>query len=163
MSQSPVILLAEDLEDDILLITEAFEQAFVPHQLAVVRNGEEAIEYLTGSGKCTDRQKFPFPALLLLDLRMPRMDGFEVLLWLRQQPALRGLRVVVLTSSNRITDVNRAYQLGAHSFLVKPSDFENTLQLIKDLTQYWLVASETPSSPAAGALSAPTAASQGKY
>ena len=94
---------------------------------------------------------------------MPRMDGFEVLFWLRQQPALRGLRVVVLTSSNRIADVNRAYRLGAHSFLVKPSDFENTLQLIKDLTTYLLVAPQTIHPHGAEPLSAPIAASQGTY
>jgi CheY-like chemotaxis protein len=90
------------------------------------------------------------------------MDGFEVLLWLRQQPALQGLRVLVLTSSNRITDVNRAYRLGAHSFLVKPVDFENTLQLIKDLTKYWLVASQTLQNGDAEPLSSAKLAANGK-
>ena len=144
MSQRPVILLAEDLEEDIIVITKAFQQVFVPHKLLVVHTGEEVTHYLLGHGKYADRHQYPFPSLLLLDLKMPGMDGFEVLQWLRHMPALNHLRVVVLTASDHIHDVNRAYQLGANSFLVKPSDFENTLQLAKTLTQYWLVASKFP-------------------
>src|ERR1700693_3046622 len=114
-SGQPVILLAEDLEADILIITRAFKDVYVPHRLLVVRSGEETIEYLLGHGQYGDRQQFPFPALLLLDLKMPRMDGFEVLRWLRAVPALNHLRVIVLTASDHIHDVNQAYKLGASS------------------------------------------------
>ena len=141
---SPVILLAEDLEEDIIIIERAFKQVYVPHRLMVVHNGEDVVRYLMGQDKYADRKTYPFPMLLLLDLKMPGTDGFEILKWLRDIPSFGSLRVVVLTSSDHIHDVNRAYKLGANSFLVKPSDFENTLQLAKTLTQHWLVDSRTP-------------------
>jgi CheY-like chemotaxis protein len=143
-SGKPVILLAEDLEPDILIISRAFKDVYVPHQLVVVRSGEETIEYLLGHGQYADREQFPFPALLLLDVKMPRMDGFEVLKWLGAVPALHHLRVIVLTASDHIQDATEAYKLGASSFLVKPADFENTLQLARSLTKYWLVQSKLP-------------------
>jgi len=145
MSDDPVILLAEDLEEDVIIITRAFKEVFVPHKLLVVHSGEEVTRYLLGQGKYADRARFPFPSLLLLDLKMPGIDGFEVLQWLRSMPALNSLRVVVLTASDHIYDVNKAYALGANSFLVKPSDFQNTLQLAKTLTQHWLIDSKAPS------------------
>lgn len=145
MPNDPVILLAEDLEEDVIIITRAFKEVFVPHKLFVVHSCEEVTRYLLGQGKYADRARFPFPSLLLLDLKMPGMEGFEVLQWLRSMPALNHLRVVVLTASDHIYDVNKAYALGANSFLVKPSDFENTLQLAKTLTQHWLVDSKAPS------------------
>ena len=145
MTEIPVILLAEDLEEDIIIIQRAFKEVFVPHKLMVVHSGEKAARYLMGDGEYADREMYPFPSLLLLDLKMPGMDGFELLRWVRKMPALSHLRIVVLTSSDHIYDVNKAYQLGANSFLVKPSDFENTLQLAKTLTQHWLVDSRTPS------------------
>src|SRR5205807_1478000 len=104
MSES-LILLAEDREDDIVLIQSALKAASVPYPIHVVRDGEEAIAYLNGDGAYSDRNKYPLPILMLLDLKMPRKDGFEVLEWIRQQVDLRTLRVVVLTSSERIKDV----------------------------------------------------------
>jgi len=139
-----VILLAEDREDDILLIRRAFEKAAIKNPLFVVRNGDEAISYLSGVGKYGLRDEFPLPDLLLLDLKMPGADGFEVLRWLRLQPGLRSLRVVVLTASNEIRDVQKAYQLGANSFMVKPTDFQDTTQMAKTLTDYWLRLSWAP-------------------
>jgi len=144
MAEEPVILLAEDREDDILLIRRAFKKAFLSNPLFVVRDGEEAIDYLRGEAKYSNRKEFPLPDLLLLDLKMPRVDGFGVLKWLRQQPGLSSLRVVVLTSSDSISDVNRAYELGANSFMVKPLDFENFLELSRVMTSYWLQLSKTP-------------------
>src|SRR5438105_2858307 len=120
MSEYAVILVAEDREDDIILIRRAFARARVVNPIHVVRDGEEALAYLKGEGKYGNRREYPLPELLLLDLKMPRMDGFEVLRWVRSQPDLRLLRVVVLTSSEDVRDVNLAYQLGANSFLVKP-------------------------------------------
>src|SRR5689334_18954931 len=111
------ILLAEDNEDDVFLIRRAFEKAHILNPLQHVRNGREAIAYLSGEGPYENRAEFPVPELLLLDLKIPEMDGFEVLRWVRQQPALGALRVVVLTCSADVHDVNFAFQLGANSFM----------------------------------------------
>jgi len=110
-----LILLVEDQEEDILLIRRAFKKANFINTLQVVRDGEEAIAYLNGSGKYRNRDEYPLPALVLLDLKLPRLDGLEVLKWIRGQPGLSTLRVVVLTASQRIQDVNAAYQMGANS------------------------------------------------
>ena len=144
MLDQAVILLAEDREDDILLIRRAFKMAFLDNPLQVVRDGEECIAYLSGTGKFSNRAEYPLPDLLLLDLKMPRMDGFEVLSWVRQHPTLSSLRTIVVTSSECIRDVNRAYQLGANSFLVKPSDFLNYIEMSKFLAGFWLRLSKTP-------------------
>ena len=144
MPDQGVILLAEDREDDILLIRRAFRKAFITNPLQVVRDGEEAIAYLSGEGKYSNRSEYPLPDLMLLDLKMPRMDGFEVLEWIRRQPGLSSLRVVVLTASDHMHDVNSAYKLGANSFLVKPMDFEDVVHLGKFLTTYWLRMSKAP-------------------
>jgi CheY-like chemotaxis protein len=149
MNVAATILLAEDREDDIVLIQRAFEKGGIRNPLIVVRDGEEAINYLTGVVPFSDRERFPIPALLLLDLKMPRMDGFEVLGWLKTQPGLAALRVVVLTSSEDIGDVTKAYQLGANSFLVKPLDFHNTVAMVETITDYWLgIKIASPGSPA---------------
>ena len=147
MAVQSVILLAEDREDDVLLVRKAFKSAEMNCELVVVRDGEEAMSYLAGEGKFHDRAEFPFPDLLLLDLKMPRVDGFEVLRWIRQHPRIRNLRVVVLTSSHQIRDVNEAYRLGANSFLVKPLDFENFVETSKALRKYWLVLDNAPELP----------------
>ena len=144
MPERKVILLAEDLEDDILLIQRAFVAAKIATPLHIVRDGEEAVEYLEGIGKYSNRAEYPLPDLLLLDLKMPKMDGMEVLRWLRNQPELKALRVVVLTSSEDIYDVNRAYELGANSFLVKPLEFINYPALVRTLNTFWLKESQTP-------------------
>jgi CheY-like chemotaxis protein len=144
MPDQAFILLAEDNENDIVLIQESFKRGNLSNPLHVVRDGEEAIAYLMGEGKYSNRSEYPLPDLLLLDLKMPRMDGFEVLRWIRRQPELKALRVVVLTSSDHIRDMNQAYQLGANSFLVKPMDFDNFAETIKALKDYWLCLSKAP-------------------
>jgi len=144
MSDHSLILLAEDRDDDILLIRRAFVKGNVLNPLHVVRDGEEAIAYLMGEGKYANRAEFPLPDLLLLDIKMPKVDGFEVLQWIRQQPDLKALRVVVLTSSEEIRDVNLAYQLGANSFLVKPIDFERFIEMSQAIKGYWLWLSRAP-------------------
>src|SRR5665213_1047384 len=128
MAEHAVILLAEDEEDHVLLIRRAFEQAKIPNPLHVVWNGQEAIAYLKGEGKYANREEYPLPALFLLDLKMPRVNGFEVLQWLRSQPGLAPLRVLVLTSSDAIRDVDEAGRLGAKSFLVETIDFQDFAQ-----------------------------------
>ncbi|HXS67214.1 MAG TPA: response regulator [Candidatus Polarisedimenticolia bacterium] len=144
MAEHAVILLAEDEEDYVLLIQRAFEQAKIPNPLHVVWNGQEAISYLKGDGKYSNREEYPLPDLFLLDLKMPRVNGFEVLKWVRSQPGLAPLRVLVLTSSDQIRDVNEAYKLGANSFLVKPMDFQDFTQLSRLIQEFWLKASKAP-------------------
>ena len=144
MPDQALILLVEDREDDIFLLRRSFEKAGVANPIQVVRNGEEAISYLTGTGMYSDRAEFPLPELILLDLKMPRLDGFEVLKWLRSQPELSRLRVVVLSCSDDIQDVNRAYKLGANSFLVKPEDLNQFVELSSFINDYWFVLSKSP-------------------
>ena len=144
MSDRAVILLVEDSEDDVLLIRRAFLKGMIINPLHAVRNGEAAIGYLEGLGPYANRAEYPLPALVLLDLKLPGMDGFEVLTWIRRHPTLSTLRVVVLTSSGQAQDVNRAYKLGANSFLVKPVEFERFVEMSKALKGYWLWFSETP-------------------
>ena len=139
-----VILLAEDNEDHVLLTRRAFKLAGLINPLVVVQDGEEAIAYLKGEGRFSNRTEYPLPTLMLLDLKMPRKNGFEVLEWLRTQPTLSALRVVVLTTSDQIHDVNRAYQLGANSFLTKPVDFRDFVQLSSAVKGYWLWISRAP-------------------
>src|SRR4030095_16546255 len=117
---------------------------FVPHRLHAVKSGDEAIAYLKGTGIYADRVKYPLPHLVLLDIKMPGTDGLQVLRWIRQEPGLSLLRVVVLTGSDQIRDVNQAYKLGANSFMVKPSDFENFIEMGKTLQSYWLSQSKAP-------------------
>src|SRR5262249_28304466 len=122
MPERDVILIADDSEKDLATIRTAFAKALVPNPILTVNSGDDAIAYLNGEAPYANRSDFPLPKLLLLDLKMPGTDGFEVLRWLRQQPGLGSLRVLVLAGSDEITDINRAYRLGANSFLVKPLD-----------------------------------------
>ena len=125
MGDQAVILLVEDREDDILLVRRAFERGGISNPFHVVRDGEEAVQYLAGEGKYSNRAEYPLPDLILADLKLPGVDGFDLVRWIRRQPGFGSIPVVVLTSSDAIRDVNRACSLGANSFLVKPLDFEN--------------------------------------
>ncbi|HWV99939.1 MAG TPA: response regulator [Candidatus Acidoferrum sp.] len=127
------ILLVENNQDDILLILRAFQRAGVTRRIQVVTSGMDAVDYLQGKPPYGDREKYPLPAMVLLDIKMPGMDGFEVLAWMRQQWEFFQLSVVMLTNSDHIRDVNEAYHLGANSFLVKPLDFENAGELARSL------------------------------
>jgi CheY-like chemotaxis protein len=144
MPDEAVILLVEDRPDDILLVTRAFERGGINNPFQVVRDGEEAIHYLAGEGRYSNRAEYPLPDLILLDLKMPKVDGFEVLMWIRRQPGFGSIPVVVLTGSDAIRDVNRAYTLGANSFLVKPLEFDNFIETGKMLKRYWLKTSKRP-------------------
>ncbi|OLE97298.1 MAG: hypothetical protein AUG75_09945 [Cyanobacteria bacterium 13_1_20CM_4_61_6] len=145
LPENAVILLVEDRADDIKVIQRALLKAAIYNPLIVVHDGEEALAYLDGNGKFSDRKLFPLPDLILLDLKMPRLDGFEVLAEMRKRPALKAIRVIVLTSSEDIYDVNRAYELGASSFLVKPHEFENYTNLVQTLQRFWLRQNAMPS------------------
>ena len=141
------ILLVEDDPNDVFLLERAFEKAGLRDLLKVVTDGGQAIDYLSGRGAYEDREQFPLPFLLLLDLKMPGTDGFEVLQWVRAQPELARLLIVVLTSSNVQSDVDRAYELGANSYLVKPVGFDEMVNLIKRFEIYWTEINRTPSAP----------------
>ncbi len=138
------MLLVEDREDDVLLVRRAFAKANIINPLHVVHDGLEALAYLKGEGPYANRVEFPLPELILLDLKMPGMDGYEVLRWIRKHPTLSALRVVVLASSEEIRDVNLAYKLGANSFLVKPVELERFVEMLVALNGYWLWMSKTP-------------------
>ncbi len=138
MSNQAELLLVDDNDDDVQLVGRAFTQARILNPLRVVRSGEEALEYLGGTGRYAERAGHALPAIVLLDLKMPGMSGFDVLRWIRGQPSINRLRVVVLTSSQDIRDVNAAYRLGANSFLVKPIDFERLVEISQALNGYWL-------------------------
>jgi len=139
-----VILLAEDDPNDVLLIQRAFQRNHVANSVQVVRDGDEAVAYLSGQAPFADRERHPLPVLMLMDLKMPRISGLEVLEWVRQQPGLKRLPIIVLTSSSQSPDINRAYELGANSYLVKPSGFDSLLDLVKNLDMYWLILNEKP-------------------
>jgi CheY-like chemotaxis protein len=142
--EQPVILIAEDSEGDLLMLRRAFQQAGLLIPLQAVGDGEEAIAYLKGEGRFANRAEHPLPDLLLLDLKMPRKTGFDVLEWLQGQPTLAQLRVVVLTSSDEIRDVNRAYRLGAASFLTKPVNFIEFKDTIQAMYTYWMSMNRVP-------------------
>lgn len=138
------VLLVEDDPNDVILINRAFNKAKPVNPLQVVGDGEQAIDYLAGQGSFSDRDLHPLPALILMDIKLPRKSGLEVLEWLQQQPGLRRLPVVILTSSRETADINRAYDCGANSYLLKPVSFSDLLEIVKNLNLYWLFLNENP-------------------
>jgi CheY-like chemotaxis protein len=138
------ILLVEDESNDIVLVQRAFARANILNPLEIVRDGDEAVDYLGGTGSYGDRQQHPFPSIVLLDLKLPRRPGLDVLRWTRDRPGLKRMPIIILTSSRQNTEIDRAYELGANSFLVKPVTFEDLLNLIKVLKAYWLTLNEYP-------------------
>ena len=144
MDRRGAVMLVEDDPNDVALTELAFERARFGNPLQVVSDGEQAIAYLDAKAPYTDRGRFPIPILVLLDLKLPRRSGFEVLAWIRSTPILRRLPVVVLTSSAQSPDIDRAYDAGANSYLVKPVAFENLLGLVQTLGLYWITTNEGP-------------------
>ncbi|HJX29943.1 MAG TPA: response regulator [Thermoanaerobaculia bacterium] len=142
--ESRSILLVEDDPNDVLLIRRAFRKIGSETPLNVVEDGERAVAWLDGQGNLADRDRYPQPDLLLLDLKLPRLSGFEVLQWLRGKDGLRRLPVIVLTGSRETSDVNRALDLGANSYLAKPVGFEALLDIVRMLDLYWLTYNERP-------------------
>ena len=144
MINHQTILLVDDSENDLTLMQIAFLKAGLNSPLQMVHDGEEAIAYLKGEGPYTDRNKFPLPAVILLDLNMPMKNGFDVLDWLRsQQPAFKRISTIILTASMRPEDVERAFDLGANSYLVKPSTLEDLIAMIRCLSD-WLQINHFP-------------------
>lgn len=145
MRGTNTILLVEDNPVDILLMQRAFRSdTFANTSLQIVRDGDAAVLYLNGDGEYSDRARYPLPTIILLDLKLPRRSGHEVLGWLKQQPALKRLPVVVLTNSRQTLDVDRAYDLGVNSYLVKPVGFASLLEMIDTFNKYWLNYNDFP-------------------
>lgn len=138
MNKLEHILLAKDNEDYALLFQRALKTARIQANLLIVRDGKEAVDYLAGAEPYADRTKHPFPKLVLLDLKMPRMDGFEVLSAVRQRLGFTRLPVIVLTHSDNPADIRRAYELGATSYFQKPDSLEGLDEMIHVLHAYWL-------------------------
>ena len=138
------ILLVEDSLKDVLLIQRAIRKAGIGNPLQVVNDGDAAVSYLAGEGLYGDRTRFPLPVLMLLDLKLPRRSGAEVLAWLRQQPGLKRIPVVVLTASRESVDVDHIYDLGVNAYVVKPVAFSDLVEIIKTLNLQWIVFNEKP-------------------
>jgi len=144
MSASGPVLLAEDNPDDVLLVRLGFRKAGCGIPIFVVNDGEQAIQYLKGQGKYADRAKFPIPGILLLDLKLARLNGFDVLTWIRQRPEWKCLPVIVLTKSHFGKDIEQAYDLGANSFLSKPTDLNEWMSAVRQMIRFWLFESSLP-------------------
>jgi len=138
MNENP-ILYAEDEEDDVYFIRRAFEQAGILNPLAVVPDGQRAINYLAGNGHYANRNVHPLPCLVILDMKMPEKSGLEVLKWIRSQPAICTLPVLMLTSSSHDADMQRAYVQGANGYLVKPGSPADQVTMAKAIKDYWLM------------------------
>lgn len=142
MGRRGVILLVEDNEDDIFFMKRAIKSAAIENPLQVVTDGQQAIDYLEGTEKFSDRTQFPLPTLVLLDLKLPHKDGHEVLQWIREQPDFKTLAVIVLTTSRESIDIEKAYRLGANAYLVKPPGAPELIEIVKALKQFWLTHNE---------------------
>jgi CheY-like chemotaxis protein len=132
------ILLAEDDPNDVFFLKRAFKEAGIEHPLHVAIDGQAAMDYLSGANGFSDRKRYPMPGLLILDLKMPRRTGMDVLRWLRSQPVLDCLPVIILSSSAQRYDVERAYKLGVNAFVVKPGDLEQRANLARYIKGFWL-------------------------
>ena len=132
------ILLVEDDSNDVLFIQRAFRRSKLENSMQVVRDGDEAVAYLSGDGKYADRNLYPLPGMILLDLKLPRRSGLEVLEWIRNQPVLKRIPVVILTSSKENADVNTAYDMGVNSYLLKPVNYNALNEMIDTLNAFWL-------------------------
>ena len=139
------ILLVEDNDDDAFLLTRALRSVDIQDAVHTLTDGEEALDYLKGNGKYSDRLLYPLPNLILLDLKLPRISGFEVLEWIQQDTTLPPLVVVVLSSSGEKRDINMADRFGARSSLVKPPSAASFLDLANGLKLYWLQLNQPPS------------------
>ena len=132
------VLLVEDDLNDIFLVKRAFKMAHLPDPLQVVTDGQEAINYLKGDGKYADRQGYPLPKLIVMDIKMPRRTGFEVLEWVKGDGRpLRRIPIVIVSSSDNPDDINRAYELGANAYMIKPVNFKAVEHLFESITHYW--------------------------
>src|SRR6266853_3292935 len=138
MKRNAPILLAEDDENDTFFLRRAIARSGLGNPLIAVQDGQEAENYLAGIGPYADRASHPLPGLLVLDLKMPRMNAFDVLTWLSTRPDFKELPVVVLSSSAQDSDIQKARELGADDYQVKPQEFDGLVEIVRNLHSRWL-------------------------
>jgi CheY-like chemotaxis protein len=143
MIEKQAILLVDDSENDLFIMRKAFEKAQFNHPVYEVYNGVEAISFLRGDPPYNDREKYPLPTVMIMDLNMPKQNGFDVLGWLKLQPGLKRLPVMLMTASVRSEDVDKAFDLGANAFLVKPSTLAGLTDMIRCL-HGWIQSNRFP-------------------
>ena len=153
------LLLVEDDENDVLFLQRAFKHAGIENPLDVVRDGQQAIDYLSATGPYADRARRPFPCLIILDLKLPQRTGMELLKWMRTQPELQCVPVIVHSGSSQQSDVDKLYRLGANAFVVKPASMEERIELAKHIKGFWLHFNEPPSACATAEISEPVSKS----
>jgi two-component system response regulator len=144
MNSNNLILLVEDNSSDARLTLHTLEKAGIANEIVLAKDGNEALDYLFGTGKYAGRNAASLPALIILDLKMPKVDGFEVLKRVRSDPRTRRQPIVVLTSSKEDRDICESYNLGANSYVSKPVEFQEFTEAVKKLGLYWLVLNEHP-------------------
>jgi len=137
MREDAIILLVDDNRMDIALTLDAFREARLFNKIQVVQSGEAALNYLFGTGPYSDRTAYPLPNLILLDLKMPGIDGFEVLKRIKNTEILRRIPVIILTSSKEEEDRNLSYDIGTNSYLEKPISFQGFIEVVKQINDYW--------------------------
>jgi CheY-like chemotaxis protein len=137
MEKDLTILIAEDTETDAELLTIALRTIGVKNRVEIVPDGQAVIDYLCGTGKYQDRGAFPLPSVLFVDLKMPRVNGFEVLRWLRDHPQCSVIPVIVLSSSGTESDVKMAYELGANAYLMKPGNLDDLKAMLRSTLEFW--------------------------
>jgi len=136
------ILLVEDDENDAMLLRMAFERNSIANPVQWVKDGLEAVAYLNGDGVYADRTKYPFPEVLLVDLKMPRMTGLELLQWISEHPEFRIIPTIIMTSSRQELDIEAAYKLGANTYMTKPIAFDQLAQMVKLTHEYWAMSAK---------------------
>jgi two-component system, response regulator len=144
MIEETLILLVEDNPDDVDLTLRAFQRSRLKNTVVVARDGAEALDYLFGTGIYAERDTNQLPSLVLLDIKLPKVDGVEVLTAIRQNPATELLPVVILTSSDEQEDLIKSYRSGANSYIRKPVNFVQFLEAVQQLGLYWLVLNQSP-------------------
>jgi len=143
MLPDDLILIAEDNESDALLLHRTFNLIGLANRVEILSDGVEAMDYLSGAGKYADRASFPFPAVLFTDIKMPRVDGFQLLQWLREHSEYAVVPTIVFSGSGEAADVRRAYNLGANAYLVKPSSIEQLEKMMRRTYEFWGMCAET--------------------
>ena len=138
------ILHVEDSDADVFLLQYAFKVAGIDYPIQNVGDGQQAIDYISGTGKFKDRKQYPLPCVVLLDLKLPHVMGLDVLRWIRQESRCKSLIVIVLSSSFHDKDVERAYSLGANAFLIKPGDVTSFADMCKAISHFWLTYNQAP-------------------
>ncbi len=144
MRRIATILIVEDDPHDRFFVQRIFENSHLPINLRFAFDGEDAVAYLSGKGEYHDRSRFPAPSLMLLDLKLPKTSGFEVLKWLKSQDGLKRLPVTVLSASGEQPDIDKAYELGANAYLIKPLRFEDFEQVYKKATAFFTMDAASP-------------------